>query len=611
MDAKDFTLGSFLQVDWSYESERDDHNGYHSVTRQLQAWAEDKLGINAVEQAAILTLLARATSMMLEPESINDPFVPFRREIQGNRDTHTDDFTEDELNFFEEVTASIAEPWLAARVADILWLRRKNIKYAQMAMDAYISRDIAPNIWCRDIKNCWERAGRICLQVRDTNRKDALTRRLIDAFNLEYPELQFLRLWLAELMGTLKIDSTYLEHIAGLLLKDGKAFKEAGNHDTARSYLRLSSKKYDQSGNQSSSVGCLVLISESYEEEGNFQLAGSSMLANSSYRDAVHAYRNVPSLYREQYKVESKIQLLRAKVTKTGQATLGEMSQVKTKGHDISAMQKDANNHVAGKASVEQVIFDFAGVISGSKVEDINKRARSQIQNFPIQSMMSSQHMAIDGRVVAVVPGLNSNAGEDDPDNIRVFERFKYQEFSLISQLSVQARILPALNTLLLEHRVTRGLIESLCFQSPIVPARREKLLGHALWLGFEYDFASAIHLLSPQVEHIVRTQLKASGAITCQFKAGGIETENGLSSLLEMVEAKQVFGEDLVFELKAVFAEVLGSNLRNEVSHGLLDDESSHCSASIYAWWLVLRLVVRSFTAGVIQNEQEKLKSK
>lgn len=46
---------------------------------------------------------------------------------------------------------------------------------------------------------------------------------------------------------------------------------------------------------------------------------------------------------------------------------------------------------------------------------------------------------------------------------------------------------------------------------------------------------------------------------------------------------------------LQAVFSSSLGPNLRNEVGHGLLDDEKSNSIYSVYAWWAILRWVIHS----------------
>ena len=59
------------------------------------------------------------------------------------------------------------------------------------------------------------------------------------------------------------------------------------------------------------------------------------------------------------------------------------------------------------------------------------------------------------------------------------------------------------------------------------------------------------------------------------------------------MDETTEFLGADLRLELRALLIEQEGANLRNDTAHGLLTDGAAWSSASIYAWWLVLRLVV------------------
>ena len=160
----------------------------------------------------------------------------------------------------------------------------------------------------------------------------------------------------------------------------------------------------------------------------------------------------------------------------------------------------------------------------------------------------------------------------------------------------VQAAILPALEVLLLEHRLREDDFISLATRSPIVPKGRERLFGKALFAGYEMDFLVALHLLVPQIEHIVRSNLKSAGVTTTNLDKNGIENENGLSTLIDMPEAAQVLGENFTFEVKALFCDACGSNLRNELAHGLMDDEACGSAYSIYAWWWGLKLVFNSF---------------
>ena len=94
----------------------------------------------------------------------------------------------------------------------------------------------------------------------------------------------------------------------------------------------------------------------------------------------------------------------------------------------------------------------------------------------------------------------------------------------------------------------------------------------------------------------MVRWHLKTSGIKTTNLDKEGIEYENGLSTLMEMPEVAQIFGDDLAFELKALFCDAIGANLRNEVAHGLLAYEECHSIFSIYAWWLGLKIVFNTF---------------
>lgn len=117
-----------------------------------------------------------------------------------------------------------------------------------------------------------------------------------------------------------------------------------------------------------------------------------------------------------------------------------------------------------------------------------------------------------------------------------------------------------------------------------------------------------ASHLLAPQIEHLVRVLLKQEDEKTSTIN-NGVETECGLSTLLEKERAKEILGEDLHFELKALLADQLGPNLRNNISHGLLETGYGTSLAEIYLWWFCLRLMITSVgwkkeDTGVSKND-------
>lgn len=163
-------------------------------------------------------------------------------------------------------------------------------------------------------------------------------------------------------------------------------------------------------------------------------------------------------------------------------------------------------------------------------------------------------------------------------------------------RFAVQAAISPALMCLTAEHFISDDDLVSIVAQSGMVPRERVALVAKGLKAGFEGDFEVALHLLVPQLEHLVRTHLQNKGAKTTTTDADGLQMEAGLSTLVTLPEMEAVFGEDLTFEIRAVFCDGFGPNLRNEVAHGLLDADAMLSAESVYAWWLIFRTVYRQY---------------
>jgi len=109
------------------------------------------------------------------------------------------------------------------------------------------------------------------------------------------------------------------------------------------------------------------------------------------------------------------------------------------------------------------------------------------------------------------------------------------QRFSFEMSFVVKSEILPALHQVLMEHRVTREFLVAMCYHLPLVLHDRLQLTAAALQLGFEYDFSNAVHLLCPQLEHMVRMQLKNAGAHTSNVDKDGVPMPSKSRSVARM----------------------------------------------------------------------------
>ena len=61
----------------------------------------------------------------------------------------------------------------------------------------------------------------------------------------------------------------------------------------------------------------------------------------------------------------------------------------------------------------------------------------------------------------------------------------------------------------------------------------------------------------------------------------------------MQRQETTSVWGEDLTFDLRGLLVERFGTNLRNRLAHGLVDEREFESWQGPYLWWLALRLYV------------------
>ena len=217
----------------------------------------------------------------------------------------------------------------------------------------------------------------------------------------------------------------------------------------------------------------------------------------------------------------------------------------------------------------------------------IFEEARQQLMQFPLKGIFQGIHYANDGRKTAVVPSTDLPPHLHDETVLET--AVNHLQFAV--QLIVQGMVGPALHAVKFSHHIRSQTFSELCSNAPNIPVDRRPLWARALYLGFEGDFVSALHVGVPQIEHLVRVFLNRRGCITTTQDANGIESEVGLSALLDREEAESVFGDDLLFEMKGLLTEPIGPNLRNELAHGLASVHACLSCNAIYVWWLMLRI--------------------
>lgn len=575
-------------------------DGYASKYVALSNAASESLGNGNPKRAKIYWLLADACSMMLSPESHNEPFQPFAV-IGGRRSAIPGDFTAEDLELFSEILPEIADFRLKARLADLLWTTasKRIVNHALAAIDAYLEMPLNEEVWWSgDGKACWHRAISLTLKLRDGagDRIQRVRDGIRGAFDVATLSDGHFALSLSSLMLEFGLCRDSPEQIAEKLESLARQMKAKGDFLDSADHFKASSEWYKSAENDEKSIEMTACQADCYVSEASARQSAdrpSNLVAVSYYENAIQILRTIPKVKRPIHNVDERIREIHKEMNEAGQLAIEEMCSITTEPLDITQIVKSSQADVSGKNLVE-AFQCFVSICRRMQAAPMVEQAIQQVKVHSFHSSFSGTCFSRDGRVVAKTDGINSDS-DLDGDNPKVHE-VVMRNHQISVGLVVQGCILPALEILRIEHRVVERDFLTITARSPIIPLGREVLFAKGLFAGYDGDYVTALHLLVPQVENMVRHHLKQAGAVTSRVCDDGTEKENGLSTLIELPEMVQVFGEDLTFEIRALFCDQMGANLRNEIAHGLVDHNACNSIYGVYAWWLVFNLIFIAF---------------
>ncbi len=538
-----------------------------------------------------LSMLERVVSLKLRhPDNIYNPFAL----VLPSKTNILKDFTEEDLEFYEAIIPFTEDNYLKARLAEILFCKTnyQNNDWAKLAIDCYTEKNIKLDSSFSYKRKEWERALILCDEIKDVKSLGELEARISKAIYLDHGAYNFMVQILCELLFKNKKHTDDFNNILLRLIELAKESNEQGNFHETRKYMGLVIKISKKIRDNKTWLDALVFYANSFELEGDGRLADSAVVAKLFYCDALKAYRGIEIEYRtDENKIEETISRLKHKIEHSGKQAIKDMVIVEHIMPDVSDIENAAKIYVSGKIKPCEALHYFCNLNVGTDLKTMHTEAEESLRNLNFKSMVSTNNISKDGRLVGKSPAHNK-------ENVKnsLYEQC-IENYLFYMNFNVKTKLLPALNQLCEEHSFSREFFELICLDSPLVPDGREKTLGLALWLGFEHDFSAAIHLLCPQIEHIVRIKLKDAGehSTTINDSKGSIEDEVSLSSLVLKANFETIFGETVAFELKTIFTENLGCNFRNQVAHGLLDDNDGQSCYSVYAWWYVLRMICHS----------------
>ncbi|WP_169975369.1 DUF4209 domain-containing protein [Campylobacter sp. RM16191] len=541
------------------------------------------------EKAKILSLLSSITSLCLQPDSWNEPFTPFYL-FEKSRSAIVDDFSDDDLKTFSDILDHINDCRLKARIADVLWFVKRDVKFLLLAIESYIK---LPFRFHPFELNCYKRAINLSLNTKQKRYLDELKIKLLDKFYNCTVDDKRCCADIADLLSLLKIDSDDAEKIFEKLENFATKYRESKDFLLSVMYYDEAKKWCKKIKNADDKLIQLTLDkSDLFCFEARD--ANGGIIKKICLENALEELRTIPKKDRAKINVGNRIDKIYEEIAICNSSVRDELQLIQTEPIDISEYQKQSIDLVANK-DLNEAILAFTRVTPYQSYDVNKKLAQDSIRKFPLHSIFNSIFIADDGRSIAKA------SKEYECLNAEIC---KYYDIGIT--VSVDGAIFPAFDKLLEEHRISKRFIYGICANSSIVPKDRILLWSQGLFYGFEREFIVSSHILIPQLENLIRVLLKQENIKTTIID-DGIETEKSINALLENNELCNVIPKNLIEIFKILLTNPTGFNHRNNIVHGLLNDDSFVSYADIYIWWLCLSLVVNSSHLRVALDNKAK----
>ncbi len=485
------------------------------------------------------------------------------------------------------ILASLAkEPWLRARLHDVLWLRSKSLACCREAVLSFRAAAVQ-----QEVGEHWPQAN-LSLQ-RALQLAGFLLRKEPQLFADTIVAIEGVAL--ARLaqhgevrpLGALRLLRTARksapQRFLPLIRASAERAAEKGDHYREERLREEEMEWYRAFGMKDELKAAQIRHAESVLRQGEDRLSGGnkSALAASSF-----LARGVELLQRAGAPAAA-IEAAKRRLNQVQPATMDEMESFVVKT-DISDLIGRAQAHVAN-LDFQEALRRLALAVPLANPTEVRKSVLEHSAQNPFASLVATSLVDSKGRTIAKKDALLTTKGTVSEESIAAATFEHAARF--IWSFRVQAFIAPARLQVLNDHHPTMEDLQFLVRGNPFVPPGHEHIFLTGLHAGFHGDWAVATHLLVPQIENSIR-QIAENHCIDVSIiSSDGTQPLRTLGGLLALPKIREIFGEGIVFELQGILIEKTGFDLRNHVAHGFVSYSECYSGAAELAWWHVFRL--------------------
>lgn len=222
----------------------------------------------------------------------------------------------------------------------------------------------------------------------------------------------------------------------------------------------------------------------------------------------------------------------------------------------------------------------------------VENACRSSAEH-PLASLFATSHMDAAGKTIARSPSGGFGSEEISTESL---EPTIMQAEGVRRGIAARGAIDVARLVIMAEHRVSEEVLLNLVRHSPAIPLNLVHTTARGFTRWFQGDMISALYILTPMLEGILRHLLKQHGHdVTTMDDATKTQEDRTITSLYDAMrtELDAILGRALTEDIRRTFLSKLGPSLRHGVAHALLSDGAPYSDDATYACWLVWMIVI------------------
>lgn len=533
--------------------------------------------MSSEENIHIYKLLRNISSLCERFERGTPIFSPRFVLADGRRTFSEEDLLENDYDLLSSLDLKRIPLELQVKIADLLWIKKHNYDMAKFSVTAYFQlyeNTFDTEHWPTCIEYI-KRAITLAQKIGDKQNHQAYLKSLFDkVIEINGTGNPFFSICATELLIEQKYDN--LKPLLNIM--DNLLQTETDISTVKRAYMVKKSillREKDEVGVKKNDFDLAqYLESKSTITSDNKIL--DLMNADSLLKEAVILYRNAG---RPDCAEKTHNKLLSI------QDELSNEMPIITQTFDVTKFYNNVKNTFEGLSFEEHLVL-LSQMCKFFSKEEILESILSPDRFFSTR-YFGKQKKDSKGRTICEIPALDEHSTEKEKDEAMFFE------LSRSAQIYGSTTLRWGVELLNERFTYSEKDLDFIVINNNFIPENRKRIFISAIYYGLKGDLYIALHILAPQMEALFRHYAWLLGSNTSTLDGKGVAEDKVLSSVFDDPVLNDGYDEDILLTFKCLMNEKAGSNIRNKVAHGILNESECYDGDALYFMCAVIRVLL------------------